>query len=388
MPVDPIVFNIFLIFTGAAVMSTIALYTRQSLLVAYMLLGVMLGPWGLKWVDNSELVGKIGEVGITFLLFLVGLHLQPQNLYQMFRKVTLVSLISSIIFFLLGYGVCMYFGFNYTECLIVGAAIMFSSTIIGLKLLPTTILHHQHIGEIIISVLLMQDLIAIIVILFLQSTADELTIKDITLITFALPGLIAIAIVVEKYIINKLLVRFDQIQEYIFLLSIGWCLGLAHVGSYLGVSAEIGAFVAGVALTTSPICLYIAESLKPLRDFFLVMFFFSIGAGFNFNFLQEVLLPAFILALLMLLLKPLVYYWLLRQVGEDKSVSFEVGVRLGQASEFSLLVVAIAATSALVSERVNYLVQAATIFTFIASSYIVVLKYPTPLAFTENMRRD
>jgi len=109
---DTVVFSIFLIFTGAAVLSTLVLWTRQSLLVAYMLLGVILGPWGLKLVTDPTIISQIGEVGIIFLLFLLGLHLHPQNLIQMLRKVTVVALISTIVFALVSYAVAITFGFT------------------------------------------------------------------------------------------------------------------------------------------------------------------------------------------------------------------------------------------------------------------------------------
>ena len=95
---NTVIFTLFLIFTGAALLSTLALYTRQSMLVAYMLLGVLLGPWGLRWVSDAELVDKTGDIGIIFLLFLLGLHLQPQNLLQMLKKTTWVAIVSSLIF--------------------------------------------------------------------------------------------------------------------------------------------------------------------------------------------------------------------------------------------------------------------------------------------------
>ena len=386
---ETLFFTVFIIFTGAAVLSTIVLYTRQSLLVAYILLGVILGPWGMKLVADATQVKQIGDVGIIFLLFLLGLHLQPQNLLHMLKKVTVVSVVSSIVFALLGYSVCHLFGFGFQDSLIVGVAIMFSSTIIGLKLLPTTILHHQHIGEVMISVLLMQDLIAIVVLLLLQGIGSGgLEWQDFFVFLFALPGLMIFAFLVEHYLLVKLLVRFDRTQEYIFLLSIGWCLGMAQLASVLHLSGEIGAFLAGVALAENPISLYIAESLKPLRDFFLVMFFFYVGASFNFNFLPAVYIPALLLAGIILVLKPTIFYFLLRHAGESKAVSQEVGVRLGQASEFSLLVASLAFGTVLLSEEANYLIQATTIFTFIVSSYIVVLRYPTPIALTEKMRRD
>jgi Kef-type K+ transport system, predicted NAD-binding component len=162
------VFAIFLIFAGAAVFSTLALFTRQSMLVAYILLGAVLGPYGLKWLPDPTLVNNVGDVGIIFLLFLLGLHLPPQKFLLMLRQISWVGIASSIIFMLLGYGVALSFGYSQTACWVVGAAVMFSSTIIGIKLLPTTVLHHRHIGELMINVLLFQDLLAIIVLLFLH----------------------------------------------------------------------------------------------------------------------------------------------------------------------------------------------------------------------------
>lgn len=387
---NPLVFSIFLIFAGAALLSTVALYTRQSLLVAYMILGVVLGPWGLKLISDADVVQKTGDVGIIFLLFLLGLHLQPQNLLHMLKKVTWVTLVSSIVFAALGFWVARWFGYQIQESIIVGVAMMFSSTIIGLKLLPTTVLHHQHTGEVMISVLLMQDLIAIVTLLFLNGLGleDGFQWTDLGAIVFALPGLLLFAFVFERYILRKLFSKFDRVREYMFLLAIGWCLGMAVLAGKCDLSYEIGAFIAGISIAASPISLYIAESLKPVRDFFLVLFFFSVGASFNLEYLHMVAIPAVILAALMLLIKPLVFRVLLKQVSESKQVAWEVGVRLGQISEFSLLVAYVATSAQLISSSASYLVQAAAILTFMASSYIVVLRYPTPVALSDRLRRD
>ncbi|MDR3501646.1 MAG: cation:proton antiporter [Legionella sp.] len=383
-------YTIFLIFAGAAFLSTLVLYTKQSLLVAYILLGAILGPWGMRLVPDVTTVQQVGDIGIVFLLFLLGLHLQPQNLVHMLKKVTWIALVSSLLFAVLSYCVGRYFGLTVTESWILGGAMMFSSTIIGLKLLPTTILHHQHTGEVMISVLLMQDVIAIVVLILINGAQKTggLSWDDLFLVGLALPALCLFAFAVEKHILIRLLARFDRTQEYVFLLSIGWCLGLSVLAQKIGLSEDIGAFVAGVALAASPISLFIAESLKPLRDFFLVMFFFSIGATFNFGFAAQVIVPALILSVLLLIVKPAFFYLLLEKSGEKKQVSKEVGIRLGQSSEFSLLVASIALSSNLISELASNLIQATTILTFIVSSYLVVLKYPTPIALSDKMRKD
>jgi Kef-type K+ transport system membrane component KefB len=171
-------------------------------------------------------------------------------------------------------------------------------------------------------------------------------------------------------------------------MAIGWCLGMAELGIALGLSAEIGAFIGGVALATRPVAVYIAESLKPVRDFFLVLFFFSLGAGFNLNMLGGLLLPAAVIAAVMLALKPVVFRHLLVRTGESAARSQEIGVRLGQLSEFSLLIAVFAAGQGVISDRASYLIQLATLLTFLASSYIIVLRFPTPIAVSDRLRRD
>lgn len=383
-------YTVFLIFAGAAIFSTLVLYTKQSLLVAYILLGAAFGPWGLQLITDLSAVRQVGDVGIVFLLFLLGLHLQPQNLVHMLKEVTWIAMSTSLLFAVVAYLVGRFFGLSNIDSWVLGAAMMFSSTIIGLKLLPTTILHHQHTGELMISVLLMQDLIAIVVLILMNGAAQGggLLLHDLLLVGVALPVLILFAFVVDRYVLMRLLARFDRTQEYVFLLSIGWCLGMSALAEKIGLSEDIGAFVAGVALASSPISLFIAESLKPLRDCFLVMFFFSVGATFNFGSATQVVMPACVLALLILFLKPLCFNFLFVKAGEKGPIAKEVGIRLGQASEFSLLVASIAIGSHLISDLAFNLIQATTILTFIVSSYVVVLKYPTPLSLSDKMRKD
>ena len=389
---DPgsITFSFFLIFTGAAVFASIALYTRQPLIIAYIALGAVIGPYGLSLVTDLKLLSDIGHVGIIFLLFLLGLDMQPQALWATLRKSTVVAVFSSAIFMGVGYAVAQLFGFNPTDALIIGAAMMFSSTIIGIKLLPTTVLHHRHIGELMIGLLLLQDLLAIIVLmLLLSASAEEATAAtDLVISLLSLPLLGAGAWLAVKFVLLPLITRFDRFHEYIFLLAIGWCLGLAESAQLLGLSAEIGAFIAGISIATSPISQYIAVNLKPLRDFFLILFFFSVGARFDLALLNQVLLPALVLSALVLGLKPVVYRFLLKGVSEKRVLAWDLGFRLGQASEFSLLIAYVATASALISQQASLLIQATTIITLLISSYIVVLNYPTPIAISDRLRRD
>ena len=381
--------SFFLIFSGAAVLASIALYTRQPLIIAYIVLGAVIGPYGMHLVTDLNLLSEISHVGIIFLLFLLGLDMEPQALGSTLRKSTLVAFVSSLLFLGSGYGVALMFGFTRMDALVIGAAMMFSSTIIGIKLLPTTVLHHRPIGELMIGLLLLQDLIAILVLMALLSAGGEAKSTTAFLKTLAaLPLLAGLALLLVRYVLLPLITRFDRFHEYIFLLAIGWCLGLAEAAHAVGLSGEIGAFIAGITIATSPISQYIAVNLRPLRDFFLVMFFFSVGARFDLGMIGDVVLPASVLALLVLGLKPVVYRFLLQGVSETRELAWDLGFRLGQVSEFSLLIAYVALTSAVISEEASTLIQATTIITFVASSYIVVLNYPTPIAISDRLRRD
>ncbi len=385
-----IVESFFLIFAGAALLATAALYTRQPLLVAYIAIGCLLGPHGLALVADPDLLSEIAEVGIIFLLFLVGLDLPPAKLKNMAGEGLLTAFASMVVFFGVGFGLMLAFGFTVVEAIVTGIAVTFSSTIIGIKLLPTTLLHHRHIGEIVISLLLIQDLVAILALLFLASSGDSLaaTLQGLGAAAVALPVITLGAVFGVRYVLLPLIAKFDAFHEFIFLLALGWCLGVANIANYAGLSFEIGAFVAGVSLATSPISQYIAESLRPLRDFFLVLFFFSVGAGLNIVLLMDVFLPTLLLALALIAIKPGTFALLLKWQGEESKTSWEVGYRLGQASEFSLLVSYVAAGAALLSVEAAHVIQGATVMTLLISSYIVVFRYPSPIAPSADLRRD
>ncbi|MCF6764504.1 cation:proton antiporter [Thiotrichales bacterium 19S3-7] len=386
-----LIFTFFLIFFGASVFATVALYTRQAIIVAYIALGMLVGPYGLKFVQSTEMISEVSDFGIMFLLFLLGLHLQLKSLMDMLNKMVIITVVSSVVFATISIVICYQFGFGIAECLLIGVCMIFSSTIICLKLMPTTALHHQRIGNIATGILLLQDIIAIFMLTVLDlltTGATEFNWWRLLMMFIALPVLVLIAYYAEKFILVKLLRRFNRYKEYIFLVAIGWCLGMSQLATTLGISSEIGAFIAGVAIANSPISQYISENLKPLRDFFLIIFFFSVGAGFNFPLIGDVWQVVLLLTVIIMLAKPIVYGALFAIFGEKKNTALEIGVRLGQGSEFSLLLGFMAFQGHVLTSQGYTVVQAVTILSFILSSYIVVLFYPNPIAIFDRLRRD
>ena len=240
-----------------------------------------------------------------------------------------------------------------------------------------------------IALLLFQDVMAIVVLVLMEGVGGgDYSAEALLMPLVTLPLLALLSWVSVKTILLKLIQQFDRYHEYIFLLSIGWCLGMAELAILMGLSAEIGAFVAGVSIASSPIAQYIAISLKPLRDFFLVVFFFSVGSGLDLEALPKVAVPAVAMAALFLMVKPLVYQWLVRGIFDEPKLAWNLGLRLGQCSEFSLLIAFLGTAKGLLSADAATVIQACTILTLLLSSYVVVLRLPNPIAISDALRRD
>lgn len=385
---DHIILQFVLIFAGAALFATLFLYLKQPIIIAYIVLGIVVGPKGLGLINDARQIEQLAHIGIILLLFLIGLNFQPAKLVGLLGRVGVVTLATCFIFMLLGLTAASLMGYPFIDSLIIGAALMFSSTIVSLKLIPTTQLHHHHVGEVMISVLLLQDVIAIVlIVLVTEGGMDDIT-TSVVLLLLKLVLLSVMSFVIVRFVITKLLLKFDVIKEHTFVMALGWGLFVAGAAEMLGLSLEMGAFIAGISMATVPIALVIAEELKPLRDFFLILFFFSIGAEFDLVVSQQLIVSGLILTALLMAAKPVIFNWGFKAIGEKPKVSAELGIRLGQASEFSLLIAFSALASGLIEERSSYLIQLVVVLTFIVSTYWVVNAYPTPISYKSSQRKD
>ena len=385
---DHIILQFVLIFAGAALFATVFLYLKQPIIIAYIVLGIVVGPKGLGLINDADQIEQLAHIGIILLLFLIGLNFQPKKLVGLLGRVGLVTLATCFIFTLLGLAAALALGFPFFDSLVIGAALMFSSTIVSLKLIPTTQLHHRHIGDVMLSVLLLQDVIAIVLIVLVTEGGMDNIAMSVALLLLKLVLLSVASFIVVKFVITKLFLKFDVIKEHTFVMALGWGLFVAGAAEMLGLSLEMGAFIAGISLATVPIALVIAEELKPLRDFFLILFFFSIGAKFDLVVSQQLIVPGLIITALLMVTKPVIFNWGFKAIGEKPKHSAQLGVRLGQASEFSLLIAFSALASGLIEERSSYLIQLVVVLTFVASTYWVVNAYPTPISYKSSQRKD
>ena len=385
---EHVIFQFAVIFAGAALFATLFLYLKQPIILAYIVLGIFVGPKGLGLINDAEQIEQLSHVGIILLLFLLGLNFQPAKLVGLLGRLGIVTLATCFIFMLLGVVAALALGYPVIDSLIIGAALMFSSTIVSMKLIPTTQLHHHHVGEVMISVLLLQDVIAIVLIVLVSEGGMDNIAVSVALLFLKLIVLSLLSFVIVRLIITKLFIKFDVIKEHTFILALGWGLFVAGAAKLLGLSFEMGAFIAGVSLATVPNALVIAEEFKPLRDFFLILFFFSIGAKFDLAISQQLIIPGLIITTLLMIAKPVIFNWGFKAIGEKPKISAQLGIRLGQASEFSLLIAFSAMASGLIEERSSYLIQLVVVLTFVASTYWVVNRYPTPISYNSGQRKD
>lgn len=391
MQFNNILFDLVLIYAGAALLATLFVFIRQPVILSYITLGIIIGPFspiGTNLISDAAHIEQIGHFGVILLLFLVGLNLHPNKLYELFRKTSFLTIATCFIFAFTIALTAFSFQMPLRDSIIVGVALMFSSTVIGLKLIPTTALHHRHIGEMMISVLLFQDLLAIAVMLIFLKNPEETLMQTFPLLIIKGVALALGAFLFVKYVLLWLFGKFDTIQEYIFLLSIGWCLGMAKCAESMGLSYEIGAFLAGITIAISPISQVISERLKSLREFFIILFFFAIGAQFDILQTRDIILPAIAITMLIVVLKPFIFKRAFKLVKEKKHTAKELAWRLGQASEFSLLIAYMAFQHKTITESASYLIQLTVMLTFIVSTYIVVNNYPTPISVNKKFRRD
>ncbi len=209
----------------------------------------------------------MGHLGVILLLFILGLNLQPRRLLHLFKQSAVITIVSCLLFFICGFLFALLINLSATDALITAAAMMFSSTVIGLKLIPTTTLHHLRMGEVMTSILLMQDIIAISVLLLLNIDADHNLTLSLSLLVIKIVVIIVSAYFAVKYIMLPLLKRFDIIQEYSFIATLAWCFFWAVLSHNIGLSYETGAFIAGISLAVSPVSQAIAVTSNHYANF-------------------------------------------------------------------------------------------------------------------------
>lgn len=347
-------------------------WLRQPLILGYIIAGILVGPAGLDIIQYGELFESFSSVGIALLLFIIGLGMNVSELRKLGRTIVLVALSSLAVVGGLGFAIASGFGMSAIESIMVGLMLFFSSTIVIVKILTDKKEQGRLHAQITYGIILLEHFVATLALLFIATRKNGgLELAEIGLLLLKAVALAGFLILCNTKVLSRLTRSIASSQELLFLFAIAWGFGVASLFQIAGLSLEEGALFAGVALASTPYAREIAARMRPLRDFFVVLFFVAIGQSLSFTNLQEAIVPALILSAVVIIIKPLVITASLGLLGYSKRVSFMAGINLSQISEFSIILIMIASTAGLVSENVSAIVALVAMITIAASTYLM-----------------
>jgi Kef-type K+ transport system membrane component KefB len=380
---EAIIFDIAVILIICAVFAFIARMLRQPLIPAYVLAGLIIGPLVLGFVKNTELILAFSEIGIAFLLFTAGLEISFRKIKEAnLKKIALIGILQVAAIFGIGILAANFLGLDMMQAVYIGIVMAFGSTMVVIKLLADKGELVTLYGRLILGILLLQDLVAIFAIVIFMSGGFA-----VTPIVFAIVKLfiiLGVAILLQKYVLNKLF-RFAARSTELLLLSSLAVLFLFIILTYLSeLSIVIGAFIAGVSLANSPFKLELESRITPLRDFFAILFFVALGMQVVFSGVSQHMNLFWFLLGVAIIAKPLITVILLRITGYRPRTSFLTAISLAQLSEFSLIIGMLGMTLGVIDMGIFSTIILATIITMSITPYFIqhkntiyqVFKYP------------
>ena len=365
-----------LIIVLAAGLSIFFRFLRQPPVLAYILAGVILGPLGVIHLQGKEVITSLAEIGITLLLFMLGLELRFSELRSV-GKVSIITGLAQILFTsVVGYSLSIFLGFSPIVSLYVSIALTFSSTIIIVKLLSDKKDLQSLYGKISVGFLLVQDFVAIVALIFLSGFTGGGPFSLLEFFTIILKAVVLFGWVILlswhflPYLINKI----SHSPETLFLFSIAWAFGLSALvtSPLIGFSIEIGGFLAGLALANSLENYQIISRVRPLRDFFITIFFVTLGTRLLISDFSEILIPGVILSAFVLIGNPIIVMIIMGALGYRKRTGFMAGLTVAQISEFSLILMIMGNRIGHVSDQAVSLVTFVGAVTFVISTYMIL----------------
>lgn len=372
-----IYFDITIIICLAALLAIIFRALKQPSILAYILTGILVGPFAFLHIHNTDVLQNFSDFGITLLLFLLGLELKLGELKSI-GKVAITSGIAQIVVTILaGLGLSYLFGFQGLSGFYIAIALTFSSTIIVVKLLSDKKDLHSLYGKISVGTLLVQDFFAILFLILLSGykpvATFNLALESFFIIFLKAVIVVTIIINLSRTVLPKLIHVIARSSEILFLFSIAWVFGIAALVSsqWVGFSIEIGGFLAGIALANATENFSIVAKIRPLRDFFVTIFFVFLGMQMVLGSIQKIILPAIILSVFVLLFKPFIMAIIMGFLGYKKRTAFLTGINLGQISEFSLIIVVLGNKLGQIPSSVVAVVTLVGIITFTLSTYMI-----------------
>ncbi len=361
----------------AAVLSIVFRFLKQPSILAFIITGVIVGPLGLFNFHSHELMQSLASIGITLLLFMIGLELNLKELKSVGKNALLAGSLQMIFTSAAGFGISLLLGFSALTSIYIGIALAFSSTILIIKLLSDKRDLKSLYGKITLGILLVQDLVAIFILILLSTISgvggSSINFFEIGIAILKVIVLFGWVIFLSKNLIPRILNIIARSSESLFLFSLAWVFGIAALVSspLIGFSIEIGGLLAGIALASSIESFQIITKVKPLRDFFLTIFFVTLGMDLAFNNISQILLSVSIFSIFVLLISPIIVMIILGLLKYKKRTSFMAGLALAQISEFSLIMLYLGNKIGHVPEETLSIITFVGVITFVVSTYFI-----------------
>ena len=358
----------------AAILGVLARLLKQPAVLGYLLVGLLIGPIGLGLITSQEFITTFATIGVAFLLFLVGLELDWRKVRGLGWLVLSVSTGQILITLLLSLGLAKLFNFTTIESIYIALALTFSSTVIVIKLLSERHKLDNLFGRISVGVLIVQDFVAVMALAFLENLSVQIN-SDLILVFIGsiFKGIVLIFLswLIGKYIISYIFKKVAKFPDSLFLVAIGWCFVVAIIAKLMGLSIEIGAFLAGISLATSTYSLNINAKVSSLRNFFIVVFFVALGLEITVISWANLKI-ALIFSLFVLFIQPIIVLIIMGLSGFKRRTSFLVGVTLAQISEFSLIIAALGLKLGHIDTNLVVIITLVAIITITISSYLII----------------
>jgi len=369
---ESLFFQIGGVIVIAAALAFLVRAFKQPLIIAYLLAGILVGPAFLSLTRSTEAFETLSKLGISFLLFTVGLGLN----WRKIKEVGAVSVASGFaqVFFtsVIGFFIARFLGLDVNTSIFVSIAFSFSSTIIIIKMLMDKEDLDTLYGKITVGFLIVQDLIAMIILLVLGAIGKGSTPIEI-LSGSLIKGLIMVVVFwfLSAKVVPHLVKFAASSQELLLVFSLGWCFAVAGILTFFGFGVEIGALIAGVSLSGTHYEREINARIKPLRDFFLILFFVVLGSQLEIASAATMIWPIVIFSLYVLIGNPIIMMLVLRALGYHPQTGFLTGVTTAQVSEFSFIMLGAGVSLGLVSPSAVTLAAAVGLITIAGSTYLI-----------------
>mgnify|MGYP001036913676 FL=1 len=361
-----------LVLALAAGISVVTRLLRQPPIIGYIITGFVVGPAVFDVIEAKEAFDTFSQIGISLLLFMIGLGLNIGVIRSMGKPSILTYLVILAGLGPAGYLASVLLGFSVQEALVVALSLSFSSTIIVVKMLSDKKGQTRLYGQLAIGIILVDDIMATLALLYVSTLAGgasgwadfgELVLKG--------AGIAGILTFLGAFIMPRLTKFFASSQELLYLFSLAWGFGVANAFYWAGFSIEVGALFAGVALAHLPYAQEISTRLKPVRDFFIILFFIGLGTHLGLDRVGPAIVPALVIAALVMALKPLLTLIGLGMLGYTKQTSFKASIHLSQISEFSIILIVLAASTGIASDHIVTVMTLVALATIMLSTYMM-----------------